>query len=192
MTSTMQSRRTTPNVSGYSGVMMFFGIVLIALGSLAVMSSVIVTVGAVLLFGGLLIAAGIAELIHVFGALRKRGIRIHILSALAYLFAGFLMIARPVLAAISLSLVLGSFFIATGCIRCFYALTLRSEKTWGWFLFGGIVNLVFGLLVAILWPPTALWVVGLFIGIEMLVHGSAWLALSFVLRENERHLLTTS
>jgi uncharacterized membrane protein HdeD (DUF308 family) len=39
-----------------------------------------------------------------------------------------------------------------------------------------------GLLVLAQWPASGLWVIGLFIGIDLIFYGAAWIALALGLR----------
>ncbi len=167
-----------------ANTLLFFGIALIVLGMLATIFSFFVTMGTVICVGGLLVAAGIAQFIHVFrtwGSDKKNWL--HALSGLAYLFAGGLILYNPLAGALSLTFVMSAFFIASGVIRCLYALAHRSEPTWVWFLVGGITNFALGAIIAYGWPITGLWVIGLFIGIEMLVHGVTWVFMSAALKQ---------
>jgi uncharacterized membrane protein HdeD (DUF308 family) len=53
---------------------------------------------------------------------------------------------------------------------------------WGWQAADGIITFVLGLLVIAQWPASGLWVIGLFVGIDLIFYGCAWIALAFSLR----------
>src|SRR5271156_6104296 len=53
---------------------------------------------------------------------------------------------------------------------------------WGWQAADGIITFVLGLLVLAQWPASGLWVIGLFIGIDLIFYGGAWIALALGLR----------
>lgn len=183
MTSEMESTSVEQSTDKFSGTFLFFGIVLAILGVLAIFGSVFVTLGTVLVFGTLMITAGIAELIHVGQAWHSKRVAWSILSGIIYLIAGGLTMYNPLAGAISFTLIISAFLITAGIIRCIYALNHRDLRTWAWFLFGGIVNFLLGAMIAIGWPVTGLWVIGVFVGLEMLTHGMAWIALSSAIRE---------
>lgn len=185
MTSAVQPPAADRTDQVFSGVFLFLGIALIVLGMVAIVSSVFVTIGTVVLFGALLVAAGIAELIHVIRAWHGKNVLFNILSGIVYLIVGAMTIAHPIIGAISLTLIMSGFFFVAGVIRCFHALTHRQRPLWGWFLIGGIVDLVLGAMIASGWPVTGLWVIGLFVGIEMIMYGAAWITLASAMRAIE-------
>jgi uncharacterized membrane protein HdeD (DUF308 family) len=78
-------------------------------------------------------------------------------------------------------LILAIFLIFAGIFRIVFALAERFTG-WGWVLLNGAVTLLLGLLVYKQWPASGLWVIGLFIGIEMIFNGWAWVMLSFSLK----------
>ena len=47
----------------------------------------------------------------------------------------------------------------------------------------GTITLLLGLLIQKQWPLSGLWVIGLFVGIDLIFNGWAWIALSLVLRK---------
>jgi uncharacterized membrane protein HdeD (DUF308 family) len=146
------------------------GIVLILLGALALSSTVGVTLVSVLFLGWLLIISGIAEVVHSFWS---KGIGSFFLNLLAGIFGivvGGLMIANPGLSALSLTLVFGVYFIVEGAMRSIIALYHRGPF-WGWLLFNGIVTLLLGILIIAQWPTSGLWVIGLFIGTDLIISG---------------------
>jgi len=53
---------------------------------------------------------------------------------------------------------------------------------WGWSLLSGIISLLLGLAIWRQWPLSGLWVIGLFVGIEMLFSGLSWLMLGLAVR----------
>jgi len=167
-----------------SGTLLFFGIALTIFGVLAIIFSFFVTIGIVVCIGGLLVAAAIVQFIHIFKTWRgDKKVLLHILSGLVYLITGGLLLYNPLSGALSLTLLLSAFFIVAGIIRCFYAIAHRKERSWGWFLFGGIINIILGAIIYSGWPITGLWLIGLFVGIEMLLHGISWIAMSAALKQ---------
>lgn len=189
MTTAMKPKPVeTDEDTSYSNVLLFFGIALIVLGAVAIFTSVLSTIATIMLIGGLLVAAGIAESVHTFQARHRQKWYLHALSAIVYLVAGAYMLYNPLLGALSLTLVLSAFLFAMGIIRCAYGISHRKETQWGWFLLGGIVDITMGALIALGWPLTSLFVLGLFVGIEMMMYGGACVAMSTVIGEVENKL----
>ena len=73
------------------------------------------------------------------------------------------------------------FLIVSGVFRIVSALFVRFQD-WGWVLLNGGVTLLLGIIINRQLPEAALWVIGLFIGIEMIFNGWAWIMLAFGLR----------
>lgn len=179
MTTTM--RPPTPDQlmeAEIADTFMFLGITLLVLGTVALFAAVLTTFGTVLFFGALLVAAGISEAIHILRAWGKEKILLHALSSLAYLIAGGIMLFNPLVGALGLTATIGIFLAASGILRMIHGIRHRKEKSWGWFLVGGILDLVMAGLIAYGWPITALWVIGLFVGVSTMMHGAAWIAVS--------------
>jgi uncharacterized membrane protein HdeD (DUF308 family) len=92
-----------------------------------------------------------------------------------------MIINRPAESAIELTLIIAFFLIFGGIFRVIYALSERFTG-WGWVLLNGGVSLLLGLLVYKQWPGSGLWLIGLFVGIELIFNGWAWIMLSLGLR----------
>jgi uncharacterized membrane protein HdeD (DUF308 family) len=68
------------------------------------------------------------------------------------------------------ALMLAAAFFGSGLFRIIVALSERFYG-WGWVLLNGIITLVLGILIWRGWPDAAFWVIGLFVGIDMLFAG---------------------
>jgi uncharacterized membrane protein HdeD (DUF308 family) len=81
----------------------------------------------------------------------------------------------PVQGTLSLTAVLIAFLLVEGALTIMYALEHRSRPSgrWGWMLASGILDLLLGILLLAGLPGTALWALGLLIGINMLFGGWA-------------------
>jgi uncharacterized membrane protein HdeD (DUF308 family) len=160
---------------------LLLGILLIVGGTIAIGYSMLATEVAVKLFGILLVIGGAAQIVSAFWAGRWSGFLLALLAGILYVVIGGMMVAQPVAAAAALTLLIGSFFLVGGIFRIVASMSLRLNH-WGWLLLNGVVTAILGLLVLAEWPLDALWVIGLFIGIDMLFNGWAWVMLSLGLR----------
>jgi len=102
-------------------------------------------------------------------------------AAVLFGVVGLLIIWRPVVTAEVLTLLMGAFFLATGLFQI-VAPAVISLPDWGWHVLNGIITLLLGFFVLAQWPVTGLWVIGLFVGVELLFYGVAWVALALHLR----------
>jgi len=53
---------------------------------------------------------------------------------------------------------------------------------WGWVFVNGLVSVLLGAAIWRQWPLSGFWVIGLFVGIEMILSGMSWLMLGLALR----------
>jgi uncharacterized membrane protein HdeD (DUF308 family) len=146
------------------------GIVLIIGGTVAVGSAFLMTVFSVLFLGWLMIAGGILEAIHAFSCKKWSGFFIDLLTGLLYIVVGFMCVANPGATALALTLLIAMFLIFGGIFRVVVALITRHHN-WGWLLLHGAISLMLGILIWRQWPISGLWVIGLFVGIDMIFNG---------------------
>ena len=110
--------------------LLFLGVLLIILGIIGLGMEVSLTIGSVLFFGFLILAAGIFQLIDAFKAEGWKSILYHILIALLYIAAGVIMIVNPLLGAVWMTMAIASMLIAVGILRIFMGLQLRPLQGW--------------------------------------------------------------
>jgi uncharacterized membrane protein HdeD (DUF308 family) len=105
-----------------------------------------------------------------------------VLIALLYVAGGVYMTLHPTLAAVSLTLLLGAMFITVGLLRAIMAFQLKPAKGWWWPLVSGLVSLVLGSLILAEWPQSGLFIIGLFIAIELIFNGWSYLFIALAAR----------
>jgi uncharacterized membrane protein HdeD (DUF308 family) len=152
------------------GWFLALGIVLIIGGAVALGSAFLTTVFSVVFLGWLMIAGGILQAVHAFGCKRWSGFFIDLLTGLLYVVVGFMCVANPGATAVTLTLLMAMFLIFGGIFRVVIALITRYQN-WGWLLLHGAVNLLLGIFIWRQWPLSGLWVIGLFVGIDMMING---------------------
>lgn len=150
------------------------GLILIALGLLAIGEPMVATIAVTLFAGWLFLIGGAVGLAGIFTARRVPGFWWSLISALLAIAIGVYLIRRPLSGVLSLTLAVALFFGAEGISQIITAIgQRRALASWGWVLISGIANLV---LAAIIWsgfPSTAEWVLGLMFGINLLLWGFA-------------------
>lgn len=160
------------------------GLLFIFLGVLAITRAYLpaLTIKVTWLFGFLLLGGGIGEIIGSFRAGRWSGTIFHVLIGLLYVVVGLLIMDQPESSALQFTLVISVFMILTGVFRIFFSLTGRFAG-WGWVLLNGMTTLLLGLMIYRQWPTSGTWVIGLFLGIELILSGWSWMILSLNLRQ---------
>jgi uncharacterized membrane protein HdeD (DUF308 family) len=163
------------------GFFLAMGVLLIVLGAIAIGSAVLMTLATMLLVGWLLIVGGVFQAIHAFWCKDWSGFFIDLLSGILYAVAGFMIVANPGLTAVTLTLLIAMFLILGGIFRIAAALAVRAPN-WGWVVLHGAVNLLLGLAIWQQWPLAGLWVIGLFVGIDMIFNGTSLVMLGLAMR----------
>jgi uncharacterized membrane protein HdeD (DUF308 family) len=164
------------------GWLLAFGVLSIVLGTIGLGMTFMLTEFTIVFFGVLLVVGGVFQLLD---ALKCRGWKStawHVLIALLYVGGGLLMVLHPVLASVSLTLFLAWILIAVGILRGLMAFQLRPAKGWWWALLSGIVSIALGGLILAQWPESGLWVIGLFVAIELIVNGWSYLFIALAAR----------
>jgi uncharacterized membrane protein HdeD (DUF308 family) len=165
------------------------GIALIVLGFVALGSVVIASLATALAIGMLMLLGGIAETVGAFWCRGWSGFFLHLLSGLLSIVVGVLFLRAPVDALLALTLLLACFLMVGGTFKIVAALSYRFGA-WGWSLASGIIDLILGVLIWQEWPASALWVIGLFLGINLVFRGINWIALGLALRALPRPATT--
>ncbi len=171
-----------PSMHKYWGWFFGLGLLLMALGVLAIGYAGWATEFTVIFFGFLLASAGVLQIISGFYTIKWTGFSLALLLGLFYIVAGILCIFKPMQSALAISLLIAAMLLIGGSFRLISALSHRFDN-WGWVVFNGLISFFLGLLILAEWPASGLWVIGLFVGIDLLLMGAYWVALSLAARK---------
>ena len=158
------------------GWIMAQGVVTLILGTIAFYLASLTTLATVFMFGGLMGAAGIIQIVEsLLDKDRTWSQRVpNILIGLVYIITSVLIFIDPLAASLALTIIIASLFMAIGVIRLVAAWKNRAQGwSWLWLALFGLVNILFGAFVVATLPASALWLIGLMVSIEMIMHG--WL-----------------
>jgi len=165
----------------YWGWFLAFGIGLLLLGIAAVVRSVTATVATMLFFGWLLIIASGIEIVQAVMVGHWAGFFHHLLAAVLFGVVGLMLVTKPVISAEAATILMAMFFLVSGLFQL-VASVVVALPGWGWQAVDGIITFILGGLVLAQWPASGLWVIGLFVGIDLIFYGCAWIALALGLR----------
>lgn len=158
---------------------LLFGIALAVLGSLAIFFSYTSTIFSIIYIGAFLVVAGVVEAVQSFKLRLWSRFFLHAILGVLYFVAGVFLLMNPAFNAISLTLLLAIFFVISGIFKMVFALSSTIPHK-GWIVFNGAITLLLGILIWQQWPISGLWVIGLFVGIDMIFTGWAWIALAMM------------
>lgn len=158
------------------------GIVLVIGGSLALVYSLLTTLFFVEYLGILLLFAAVLEIVQAFRMKESSNTFLHIVGSIFYAVLGALLIADPIRSAVSLTFIFAIYFIVVGLFKLFFALIHPRLSHIGWIALNGALNLLLGILIFKQWPDSGLWVIGMFIAIDMIFTGWAWIMIALKAR----------
>ena len=165
----------------YWGWFLAFGIALLALGIAAVARAVTATIVTMVFFGWLLLVASGIEIVQAVMVGHWAGFFHHLLAAILFGVVGFLLLTKPVISAETLTIFMAMFFLIGGLFQLVASIAVALPG-WGWQVLDGIISIILGALVLSQWPVSGLWVIGLFLGIDLIFYGLAWIVLALGLR----------
>jgi uncharacterized membrane protein HdeD (DUF308 family) len=157
------------------------GIALVVLGTIALGSVVIASLATAVALGILILLGGVAETVGAFWCRGWSGFFLHLLSGVLSIVIGVLFLRAPVGALLALTLLVASFLMVGGIFKIVAVVSYRFAA-WGWPLLSGIIDLILGVMIWQEWPASALWVIGLFVGINLVFRGFNWIGLGLSLR----------
>jgi len=164
-----------------------FGVFSVIAGFIALGSGVMLaTATAVLIIGFMMLMAGVVEIVAAFNA-KDWGHRIlWLLLGALYVFAGFVCIQNPFQAATLLTLMLGIALIVVGLLRIFLATRMKQGTPWGWVVVSGIISFLLGLMIVAKWPISSAYVLGIFLGVDLIFMGTGWITIGLALKRHAR------
>ena len=160
------------------------GILLVILGVAAIALPPLATLAFTIIIGWVFLISGVVGLITTFWARGVPGFWWSLISAIVGIAAGVVLLLWPITGTLSLTLVLIAFFVVEGIVSIMYAIEHRNQLSgrWGWMLISGIIDLILAGIIFAGLPETALWALGLLVGINMLFGGTAMIAMALAAR----------
>jgi uncharacterized membrane protein HdeD (DUF308 family) len=164
------------------GWILGMGLLFLLLGLIGLGMVVGLTLVSMFFFGALLVIGGVSHIIDVFKHHEWRGMIWQSLIAVLYIVGGCIVFYDPFLASTLITAILAGVLIVLGITRIIMAITLRNSTGWAWLFLAGLTAIILGLLIMLQWPASGLWIIGLFIAIEMIVNGWTYIFIALALR----------
>jgi uncharacterized membrane protein HdeD (DUF308 family) len=161
------------------------GILLALLGLAAMIIPPLASLAVTIFLGWMFLVSGVAGLALTFWARQMPGFWWSLISAVLAIGAGIILLARPVQGTLTLTIVVGAYFLAEGVATIMYALEHRRElsERWSWMLVAGLMDILIAFLIISGLPGSALWAIGLLVGINLLIGGSALIGMALAARK---------
>jgi uncharacterized membrane protein HdeD (DUF308 family) len=151
------------------------GMLLMVLGVVCVATSRTATTVSILVFGWILILSGAVWFVNAFQARAWGGFFLYLLNAIIRGVAGYLLLSHPSAGAAGVTMMLALLFIVGGVFRTAAASVIQFPR-WLWTAFSGAVAVVLGIVLLANWPAASTFFIGMAIGIDLILDGSALVA----------------
>jgi uncharacterized membrane protein HdeD (DUF308 family) len=158
------------------------GIAMSVCGLLALGNTMVATFAVVAFAGSMMIVSGIIEIAHGFNMKTWGRFFLWIVIGLLYVAAGIITVTAAPQAAVLLTLLVGAAFVASGIVRIVLAFQMREGTPWIWAAASGLITALLGVMILAQWPFSGLYVLGLFLGVDLLFAGASWVAIGLALR----------
>jgi uncharacterized membrane protein HdeD (DUF308 family) len=160
------------------------GALMVLAGLLALVYPVVSSVAVVLFLGWVLIISGVFQGISLIGAQHVPHFWLQLVSVVLSVVVGVLFLRHPGEGLLTLTLLLIVFFMVEGISKVIFSLTIRPFPNWGWVFASGVIGI---LLAFYLWaslPVTAIWLLGVLLGIQLISEGAALGYLAWQVRQS--------
>lgn len=161
------------------------GVVLIALGAVAMAFPFATTIATKVVLGWLFLLGGVMQIAHAFSTKNWSEFFLSSLIGLLYAVVGGWLAFFPLTGLLTLTVMLAALFIAEGVLKTLMAFRWRPRDGWGWILLSGLVSLVLGGIVIADLPGSATWVIGLLVGIDLVMAGIAYVFVTMFVGETD-------
>jgi uncharacterized membrane protein HdeD (DUF308 family) len=165
---------------------LFEGILLAILGLAAMIVPPLASLAVTIFLGWMFLVTGIAGLVISFWARAMPGYWWSLLSAALAVLAGGILLARPMQGVLTLTIVVGAYFLAEGVATIMYALEHRKELSgrWSWLLVAGLMDILIAFFIIAGLPGSAEWAIGLLVGINLLFGGATLIGMALAARNS--------
>lgn len=151
--------------------LMFVGILAIVVGCIAILVPAVASVGTAIFIGWILLIAGAFLVAAAFSAHSVGSLVVRLIWAALTVIVGIWLIVEPHNGTLTLTLVLGIYFLFMGLTRVTIAFLGRGQPNAGLVGLSGVAGLLIGILVLAKFPSSADWAIGLLVGIDLIFAG---------------------
>lgn len=165
---------------------LFEGILLVILGLAAMIVPPLAGLAVTIFLGWMFLIAGVAGLALSFWARQMPGFWWSLISAALAVVAGIVLLAKPTQGVLTLTIVVGAYFLAEGVASIMYALEHRRElsERWTWMAFAGLLDILISAMIITGLPGSAEWAIGLLVGINLLFGGASLIGMALAARKS--------
>lgn len=169
------------------------GIIFLIVGFGAIIVPQFASIAITILLGWMFVTIGAVGVTLSLWARQMPGLWWSLVSAALAIAAGLILLVWPLEGTLSLTIVIGIYFLVEGIATIMYALDHKRELSgrWGWLMFAGVMDIVISAVIVIGLPVSAFWAVGLIVGINLMFGGASLVGMALAARA-ELHAAPTS
>ncbi len=162
------------------------GIVLFILGGAAILVPAVASLAVAIFLGWLFLLGGSVGLVATIMGRHAPGFWWSLVSAIVTIVAGGFLVFWPLGGTISLTFVLTAFLLADGLLMIFFAIDHRRQlsQRWGFLLANGILDILLAAVIVLALPSSAVWALGLIVGIDLVFGGSSLISMAMAARKS--------
>ena len=147
------------------------GWICLAIGIAAFILPGVFTLGIEILIGTLLLIAGLTQVFAAFGSIGSKHWFLAMVTGLLSAVVGVLFLTNPLKGIITLTILLGIFFLVSGVARLIYSFQLAGKGSRGISIFNAAITILLGVLILSGWPESSPVILGIFLGIDLIFVG---------------------
>lgn len=166
--------------------LMFVGVLAIVVGCIAILVPAVASVGTAIFIGWILLVAGAFLVAAAFSAHSVGSLVVRLIWAALTVIVGLWLIVEPHNGTLTLTFVLGVYFLFMGLTRITVAFLGRGQPNAGLVGLSGVAGLLIGILVLVKFPSSADWAIGLLVGIDLIFAGWTLVSVALVGKELSR------
>ncbi|GAB4344608.1 MAG: HdeD family acid-resistance protein [Leptolyngbyaceae cyanobacterium] len=167
-----------------AGWIIALSIVLIVLGILAIIMPGFASAFFTAVLGWIALISGVVMIVQSFVSKPVRGFWLNLIVGILYVIAGIYILSNLLISVAALTFALGILFIAEGIYTIIMGFTNRAGHRMSWLvILNGVITLILGILVLNQFPFSAIWLIGLYVGISLLFSGVSLLAAALAVRK---------
>ena len=178
--------RMTAAVREHWKAFLIEGILFVILGLAAMIVPPLASLAVTIFLGWMFLISGVAGLAFTFWARQMPGFWWSLFSAALAVLAGGILLAWPTEGVLTLTIVVGAYFLAEGVVTIMYALEHRRElsERWSWLLLSGVMDLLIAFIIVAGLPGSAEWAIGLLVGINLVMGGASLVGMALAARKS--------
>ena len=175
---------SSEDIKKSTGAVIFLSIALIILGILAIIAPAIASAFFTAMIGWITLISGGVMIVQSFRSHPVRGFWLNLIVGILYAIAGIYILLNLGKALLALTLAFGILVVVEGIFTIIMAFTQRAGRSMSWLVvLNGMVTMILGIMVLNRWPFSALWLIGLYVGISLLMSGISLLVAALAARK---------